>query len=63
MPGDRLSHSADKAAWNLGSPISGETRQREKKKLLILPTGIVDQIPINHNQLEGTGFPLPGKHR
>ena len=63
MPGERLSHSADKAAQNPRVPISGETKQREKKKLLILPTGIVYQIPVNHDHLEGKGFPLPGKHR
>ena len=46
------------------SPVSGGTRQREKRKnAWILPIGVVYQIAINHNQLEGKGFPISAKHR
>ena len=38
------------------SPISGWTRQRENKYVSALPAGIVCQIALSHNQLEGMGF-------
>lgn len=62
MPGDRLSHSADKAARKLRVPnFRRDQAERKEKTLLILPTGIADQISINHNRLEGKGFPSTWK--
>lgn len=44
-------------------PVSGATRQREKKSLLFPPTRVNSQLAISHRRLEGNRLSAAEKHR
>ena len=56
MTGDSLSYSSAKAAQNPRVSSIWRDQAERKKKVSILPTGVVYQSAINQNQLEGKGF-------
>ena len=49
--------------WPQGSPIFEVIRQREKKNILTLSTGVYYQIVINQKSLEEKGFSISEKRR